>query len=41
MNAYEESEELRKRSEAWFANYLATGEIKGTESLAVIKAEPA
>lgn len=31
--AYEESEALRKRSEAWFRNYLLTGTISEEELL--------
>lgn len=38
-NAYTESEALRARSNAWFARYIATGEITSTEMIAVSKAD--
>ena len=35
QNAYDEAEALRAKSNAWFAHYVATGEISGSELLAI------
>lgn len=35
QNAYDEAEALRAKSNAWFSRYVATGEISGSELLAV------
>ncbi len=39
MNAYVEAEEIRQKSERWFAHYVATGEVTGAELLTVIKVD--
>lgn len=38
MNAYEEAEALRAKSNAWFARYVATGEIASTDMITALKA---